>query len=40
MNQFGLGVMSGGFVEAAWAAKGLPTSFSIVLRMITEDVGM
>ena len=37
---FGVGVMSGGFDEAAWAAKGLPAEGSIALHLTVEDVGM
>jgi hypothetical protein len=36
---FGLRAMPGGFDEAAWAAKGLPTSGSIVLKLTVTDVG-
>ena len=39
-DYFSLGPMSGGFDEAAWAAKGLPTSGSIVLKLTVADVGM
>jgi hypothetical protein len=37
---FKLGCMSGGFNEAAWAAKGLPASGSIKLRLTVKDVGV
>jgi hypothetical protein len=37
---FGLGPMSGGFDEAAWAAKGLPTTGSLKLRLTVKDVGV
>jgi hypothetical protein len=37
---FKLGPMSGGFDEAAWAAKRLPANGSIVLRLTVMDVGM
>ena len=39
-NFFRVGVMSGGFDEAAWAAKGLPTSGNIVLKLTVADVDM
>jgi hypothetical protein len=32
--------MPGGFDEAVWAAKGLPTSGSIVLQLTVKDLGM
>jgi hypothetical protein len=35
---FELGCMSGGFDEAAWAAKGLPASGTILLRLTVKDV--
>jgi hypothetical protein len=35
---FGLGVMSAGFDEDAWAAKGLPTSGNIMLKLTVKDV--
>jgi hypothetical protein len=37
---FGLGAMPGGFDDAAWAAKGLPTSGSVVLKLTVKDVGI
>jgi hypothetical protein len=37
---FNLGVLLGGFDEAAWAAKGLPTSGSILLRLTVKNVGI
>ena len=37
---FRLGAMPGGFDEAAWVAKGLPTSGSIKLQLTVKDVGM
>ena len=37
---FEVGVMPGGFDEAVWAAKGLPTSGSIVLQLTVKDLGM
>jgi hypothetical protein len=39
-DYFNLGAMSGGFDEAACAAKKLPTSGSIKLRLTVSDVGM
>jgi hypothetical protein len=39
-NVFELGSMPGGFDEAAWAAKGLPASSSITLRLTVQDVGV
>jgi hypothetical protein len=38
-DYFQLGAMPGGFDEATWAAKGLPTSGNIVLRLTVTDVG-
>jgi hypothetical protein len=32
--------MSGGFDEAAWAAKGLPASGNMLLRLTVKDVGL
>jgi hypothetical protein len=40
LDFFQLGAMVCGFDEAAWAAKGLPTSGSIKLRLTVKDVGM
>jgi hypothetical protein len=37
---FGVGAMSGGFDEAAWAAKKLPADGTITLHLTVEDVGM
>jgi hypothetical protein len=37
VDLFMLGPMSGGFDEAAWAAKGLPTIGSIRLRLTVKD---
>jgi hypothetical protein len=37
---FKLASMSGGFDEAAWAAKGLPASGNILLRLTVKDVGL
>ena len=39
-DYFRLGPMSGGFDEAAWAAKGLPKSGSITLQLTVNDAGM
>lgn len=32
--------MPGGCDEAAWAAKGLPTAGSIMLKLSVQDVGV
>jgi hypothetical protein len=37
---FKVGCMPGGFDEAAWAAKGLPASGTIQLRLTVSDVGV
>jgi hypothetical protein len=39
-DAFGLGAVRGGVDEAGWAANGLPTSGSIVLRLTAKDVGV
>jgi hypothetical protein len=39
-NFFRLGPMPGGFDEGMWAAKGLPASGSITLRLTVKDMGV
>lgn len=40
LDLFELGAMSGGFDEAAWAAKALPTSGTVGLMLTVKDVGV
>lgn len=37
---FGVGSMAGGWDEAAWAAKGLPTTGSLIFTLTMKDVKM
>jgi hypothetical protein len=40
LDLFELGAMSGGFDEAAWAAKVLPSAGTVGLMLTVKDVGV